>query len=481
MLRGLTFVYGPYFGGELEEERWTRSALKKWVRGLFDSRRLERLPASPQDAISKSKVGAGNQDKEGVITIITHQVNTESPKTGPNLQYYNLRSLQLQPPTMDLPTFLYIIRQSPSMEILTLRGQWSDFEPETTWPELSTHCAQIRELNIQFNGTIKDFPTIATLITLFPRLESVTFVRQLFSKDPDLSTLAASLRKHHQQYGTPHPFKALEITGLVRHQFPIIMDVLTLPVAMESVKLGNIIRYSRFLQDTAPAPMTITQTQLPPASGSSVTTMWSLSSTNTKTTITRWPSQDSLTTLDISSIVFPDHESTFQFFTRLQDFSRLRTLHLWLFHLRDIISHVAFPKLDNESGEDPPPPTIANSQGDEDDGIVVINSSGSSTHSSHSSHGSHSHSSLSSLSSLSIHPASNVLSLTLNFPSIRTVHVAPVFELLRSGLGPGITVPEAKLMIAAMPSLVDLGLVSSAGGLEVSQLQKEFPDLKILM
>ncbi|KAG0286106.1 hypothetical protein BGZ96_009765 [Linnemannia gamsii] len=433
MLRGLTFVFGPHFGGDLEEERWTRSAFKKWVRGLFDSKRLERLPASPQDAVSKSKVHTG---KEGVITTITtHQVNPESPKIGLNLQCYNLRSLQLQPPAMDLPTFLYIIRHSPSMETLTLRGQWSDFQSETTWLELSTHCAHIRELNIQFNGTIKDFPTIATLITLFPRLESLTLVRQLFSKDPDLSTLAASLRKHHQQYGSPHPFKALEITGIVRNQFPIIIDVLTLPVAMESVKIGNIIRYSRFLQDTTPAPTTISQTQSPPTSGSSVATLWSLSSTNTKTIITRWPSQDSLTTLDISSIVFPDHASTFQFFTRLQEFSQLRTLHLWLFHLRDIISHVAFLKVDEESGEDPSPPTIANSQGEEDDDIVIINS----------------------------------------------MHVAPVFELLRSGLGPGITVPEAKLMIAAMPSLVDLGLVSSAGGLEVSRLQKEFPDLKIIM
>lgn len=59
--------------------------------------------------------------------------------------------------------------------------------------------------------------------------------------------------------------------------------------------------------------------------------------------------------------------------------------------------------------------------------------------------------------------------------------MAPVFELLRSGLGPGITIPEAKLLIAAMPSLVDLGLVSSAGESEVGRLQREFPALKIRM
>jgi hypothetical protein len=151
---------------------------------------------------------------------------------------------------------------------------------------------------------------------------------------------------------------------------------------------------------------------------------------------------------------------------------------MWLFHLRDMISHVAFSKIDDESGEDPPLSTVANNQEEEDDDIMIISSSGSSTHSSHSSQSSHSSSSTTSFSVLS---TSNVLSLTLIFPSIRTLHVAPVFELLRSGLGPGITVPEAKLLIAAMPSLVDLGLVSSAGGLEVSRLQKEFPDLKIIM
>ncbi|KAF8944215.1 hypothetical protein BGZ47_004521 [Haplosporangium gracile] len=377
---------------------------------------------------------------------------------------------------MNLPIFLCIVRQNPSMEILTLGGQWSNFHPETTWTELSTYCSQIRDLNIQFNGTIRDFPTIATLVTLFPRLESLSLVRQMFSRDPDLSTLGASLRKHRQQYGAPHPFKALEITGLIRQQFPIVMDALTLPVAMESVKIGNIIRYSRFMQDEAPASLqtqTQTQIQTPLTSGA-------LTLTLTTTTPTPWPCQGSLTTLDISSVVFPSHATTFQFFSRLQECNQLRTLHIWLFHLRDIISHVAFSKFD-ESGVTPPQPSppVANVDDEEDDDIVIINSSGSSTHSStHSSHSSHPNSST---SSFSIHPTSNVLSLTLSFPNIRTVNVAPVFELIRSGLGPGITVPEAKLLIAAMPSLVDLGLVSSAGGLEVSRLQREFPSLKIRM
>ncbi|KAK5808603.1 hypothetical protein F5H01DRAFT_352445 [Linnemannia elongata] len=479
-LRGLTFVYGPYFGGDFGEDhhRWTRSTFKKWIRGLFDSRRQERIPASPHDAIAKITMRTGSGVKQGgaVITTNTHRVNPESPKPVPTLQQYNLRSLQLQPPAMDLPTLLRIVRQSPSMEILTLGGQWSNFHPDTTWTELSTYCSQIRELNIQFNGTIKDFPSIATLVTLFPRLESLSLLRQMFSKDPDLSTLGASLRKHRQQYGAPHPFKALEITGLVRQQFPIIVDALTLPVAMESIKVGNIIRYSRFIQEETPAAIpaqSTTQTQTPPTSGTSTSTL-------TTTTPIPWTCLDSLTTLDISSVVFPDHATTFHFFSRLQECNRLRTLHLWLFHLRDMISHVAFSKSD-DSGEAPPPssalpPAIDD---DEDEDIIIINSSGSSTHSS--THSSHSSSTSSSASSFSVHPTSAVSSLSLSFPTLRTVNVAPVFELLRSGLGPGITIPEAKLLIAAMPSLVDLGLVSSAGESEVGRLQREFPALKIRM
>lgn len=479
-LRGLTFVYGPYFGGDFEDEqhRWTRSALKKWIRGLFDSRRQERLPVSPQDAIAKVTVRAGSGVKQGVAVDATnaHRENPILAKPAPTLQHYNLRSLQLQPPAMDLPTLLRIIRQSPSMEILTLGGQWGNFHSDTTWAELSTNCSQIRELNIQFNGTIKDFPTIATLVTIFPQLESLSLVRQMFSKDPDLSTLGASLRKHRQQYGAPHPFKALEITGLVRQQLPIVMDALTLPVAMESIRVGNIIRYSRFIQEDIPAAMpaqSTQQTQTPPTSGTSTSTL-------TTTAPIPWTCLDSLTTLDISSVVFPDHATTFHFYSRLQECNRLRTLHLWLFHLRDLISHVAFSKFD-ETGEAPPPPSALPPTVDdeEDNDIVVINGSGSSTHGS--THSSHSSSTNSSTSSFSVHLTSTVPSLTLSFPSLRTVNVAPVFELVRSGLGPGITIPEAKLLIAAIPSLVDLGLVSSAGGLEVSRLQREFPTLKIRM
>ncbi|KAF9545156.1 hypothetical protein EC957_011226 [Mortierella hygrophila] len=375
---------------------------------------------------------------------------------------------------MDLPTLLRIVRQSPSMETLTLGGQWGNFHPDTTWTELSTCCPQIRELDIQFNGTINEFPTIATLVTLFPRLESLTLLRQMFSKDPDLSTLGASLREHRQQYGAPHPFKALEITGLVRQQFSIVMDALTLPVAMETIKVGNIIRYSRFMQEetvTAFPAQTTAQTQTPPTSVTSTSTL-------TTTTPIPWTCLDSLTTLDISSVVFPDYATTFHFYSRLQECNRLRTLHLWLLHLRDMISHIALSKFD-ESGEAPPPPSALPSTIDdeEDDEIVIINSSGSSTHSS--THSSHSSSTTSSTSSFSVHPTSTIASLTLSFPTLLIVNVAPVFEMIRSGLGPGITIPEAKLLIAATPSLEDLGLVSSMCGSEGYRLQMEFPALKI--
>ncbi|KAF9926800.1 hypothetical protein FBU30_003678 [Linnemannia zychae] len=72
-----------------------------------------------------------------------------------------------------------------------------------------------------------------------------------------------------------------------------------------------------------------------------------------------------------------------------------------------------------------------------------------------------------------------VQSLTLSFPTVQKVYVAPVFEMLRSGLGPGITMTEARLLIASMPVLTDLGLISSAGCVEVNLLQQEYPYLKI--
>ncbi|KAG0264354.1 hypothetical protein BGZ95_003610, partial [Linnemannia exigua] len=427
------------------------------------------------------------------------------------------------PPTMDLPTFLRIIRQSPSIQSLALGGQWRDFHPEI-WTELSTLCPHLRELDIKFYGAIKDFPTMATLVTLFPRLESVSLVRQLFSKDPDFSTLDATLQRHKQLYGVPHPFKSLEITGTIRQQFPIIMDALTLPVALESFKIGNIIRYSRFLQtDPLPTPP-ISQTRM---------------SELTSTAATPWPCHASLTTLDISSATFPNYASTFHFFGLLQEFTRLRTLHFWLFHLRDMICHVDSVK--NPSEEDATSPldtSIVNSGDDNTTPLVDTsnssNSNGDSNSSSNNTSGnntSHNNTSIditsdnntsdsnnnnisfmtstsilinshfsnssislesistssstnsNSSSSSSLNPSSSgntrVQSLTLNFPTLRKVHVAPVFEMLRSGLGPAITIHEARLLIQAMPFMVQFDLSSCAGALEVEELQKEYPALKI--
>ncbi|KAF9121016.1 hypothetical protein BGW39_010913 [Mortierella sp. 14UC] len=493
-LRTLKFYYGPYFGGELEDERWTQSAFKKWVRGILDPRRQDRLPLSPMDAITRR---AGTSAREGGIA---HRIKPEMQERlkpeSPIPHQYNLRSLQLQPPAMNLPTFLAIVRQSPSIESLALGGQWSDFHLEI-WTELSTLCPHLRELEIKFYGKIKDFPAMATLVTLFPRLESVSFVRQILDKDPDLSTLDDSLRRHKQLYGIPHPFKSLEITGTIRQQFPIIMNTITLPVALESFKIGNIIRHSRFLE-TDPAPPTPS-----PARMLDLTT-------------TPWACHASLTTLDISSVIFPDKATTFQFFGRLQEFTRLRTLHFWLFHLRDMICHVDSIKVqsadadvtpldigDHNSGDEDVPPLdlsdlnsgddstpaletgeninidsdpidgVENTSdyiitGDSNNDIIISNNFSSSSIS------------LQSLSSSSSAGNIRIPSLTLNFPCIRRVQLAPVFEMLRSGLGPAITMHEARLLIDAMPSMVQFDLSSCAGTLlEVARLQREYPALKI--
>ncbi|KAG0373795.1 hypothetical protein BGX24_011232 [Mortierella sp. AD032] len=419
---------------------------------------------------------------------------------------------------MNLPTFLRIIRQSPSIQSLALGGQWSDFHPEI-WTELSALCPHLRELDIKFYGAIKDFPTMATLVTLFPRLESVLLIRQLFSKDPDFSTLDATLQRHKQLYGTPHPFKSLEITGTIRQQFPIIMDALTLPVALESFKIGNIIRHSRFLQ-TDPLPT-------PPIS---LARMLELTSTNASP----WPCHASLTTLDISSAIFPNYASTFHFFGLLQEFTRLRTLHFWLFHLRDMICHVDSVKnpseedaaspletTDGNSGDNSTPlvdvsdinnnningsnnpsdsntgdnntndnNTVDNNTSDNsasdnntnDNSIsesnnnsislitsnaILINSNFSSSSISLESISTSSSTNSNSNSSSSLNPSSSgntrVQSLTLNFPTLRKVHVAPVFEMVRSGLGPAITIHEARLLIEAMPFMVQFDLSSCAG------------------
>ncbi|KAF9902297.1 hypothetical protein EC991_005064 [Linnemannia zychae] len=512
-LRTLKFYYGPYFGGELEDERWTQNAFKKWIRGILDPRRQDRLPSSPIDAITRragTSVGGGGS---------AHRINPEMQERlkpgSPIPQQFNLRSLQLQPPVMNLPTFLAIARQSPSMESLALGGQWGDFHLEI-WTELSTLCPHLRELEIKFYGKIKDFPTIATFVTLFPRLESISLVRQLLDKDPDLSTLGDSLRRHKQLYGSPHPFKSLEITGTIRQQFPIIVDTITLPVALESFKIGNIIRHSRFLETDPPPPIPSPAKML-------------------ELTTASWPCHVSLTTLDISSVIFPDKATTFQFFGRLQDFTRLRTLHFWLFHLRDMICHVDSIKVQPGDADVTPLDISEHSSGDEDvppldlsdsssgdpntpvlgtginininnnhfdgidnsnDNIAISNSnddiviSNAIFANNNFSSSSISLQSLSSSSSADSHNSSNpnpsstgnirIPSLTLTFPTIQRVQLAPVFEMLRSGLGPAITMHEARLLINAMPSMVQFDLSSCAGTLlEVARLQREYPALKI--
>ncbi|KAF9087707.1 hypothetical protein BGX23_007932 [Mortierella sp. AD031] len=431
-LRSLAFTRGPYAGDDGGYIAWPRKAFKNWIRGIFDKRR-DQLPSSPQEAFARRTGDTLDQDiaiKDGTMV--------EPPLSRLDAQQYNLRSLQLQPPSMDLATFLHIIRRSPSMEALSLNGQWNRFSADT-WTDLSTHCLRLRKLDIEFNGTIKDFPTIATLVTLFPQLESISIVRQMFHKDPDLSTIDDALRRHRKNYGSQHPLKSLVITGTIRQQLPIAMDVLTATsVALESLKIENIIRYSRTAENTN-------------------TTTYTLSPTRVLALTAPWPCQDSLTTLDISSVVFPDSTSTFRFYSRLQDFRRLLTLRMWLLHLRDLISYVAMLKFDSlnllDNNND-------NNIDNNDDNGNNDNSQGNND-------------------TNDINYSDDQLSLTLCFQTVRSAYVAPVFEMARSGFGPGITACEARLLIVSMPSLAHLELVLSTDAQGMVQVQQDYPAINI--
>ncbi|KAF9107827.1 hypothetical protein BGX29_004666 [Mortierella sp. GBA35] len=158
-------------------------------------------------------------------------------------------------------------------------------------------------------------PTLDQCIALFPRLESLGLHFNASQVSPDFSTVATSLREHEQQHGKQHPLRDLRITGIFPCLRKVLLEALMLgPSTLESLAITKL-AFHHTAAASKPAPVFSTDLLTAP-----------------------WCCLHSLTNLDINTIRFPGPASTMQFFTRLQDFNRLRALSLSLCHLRDLIT-----------------------------------------------------------------------------------------------------------------------------------------------
>ncbi|KAF9107832.1 hypothetical protein BGX29_004671 [Mortierella sp. GBA35] len=249
---------------------------------------------------------------------------------------------------------------------------------------------------------------------------------EMYKSDPDLSTLETCLRQHEEQHGSRHLLKSLSIKKIMGQPFNALMDVLTAcPVEFESLTLGR--GYGGVKVED--------RDHLPPPSEA-------MMSFNLTLPIR---CQHTLDRLEIFRVGFPSKVLTIQFFTRLQDFTRLRCLQLSLRHLRDLISDVS----------DPPSP-LSDGGGHDDRSIFKIGQVGA--------------------ASSSKKDEQRQPSLNICFPTVRVLKVMLVWEWPEWKQEPVIEVYEARLAVAASPSLRELYLCSRSAA---CYLRPEFPHLSI--
>ncbi|KAK5808624.1 hypothetical protein F5H01DRAFT_370642 [Linnemannia elongata] len=297
-----------------------KGAFERWLKRSFELLRKDAVPGSLAEVHARRIRASIDQD---VGDITKDQQPTPQQALFP--KEYQLRRLDFKPEILDIPTFQRIIRKMLYLEELDMRGRWQDI-PTDTWSTLSTYCWSLRTLRIHLQDLNTGLPTIPYLIASFPQLHTLEMHSQLFRSDPDLSNLGSVLQQHEENHGTRHPLKSLLITGRLNQSVRLLVDALTQGLAnLEALQIEKLHGdHDRPVQDAHHA-------------FSSQQDLEGLFSVDLLLLPIRC--QDTLRQLHVSDVTFLDKSQAVQFFTRLQEFSGLRTLHISIHHLRDLVSY----------------------------------------------------------------------------------------------------------------------------------------------
>lgn len=297
-----------------------KGAFERWLRRSFELLRKDTIPESLPEVHARRIRASIDQD---VGDTIKDQQPTIQQSLIP--KEYQLRRLDFKAEILDIPTFQQIIRKMLHLEELDMRGLWQDI-PIETWSTLSTCCGNLRTLRIHLQDINTGSPTIPGLIALFPQLHTLEMHAQLFRSDPDLSTLGSVLQQHEEKHGTRHPLKSLLITGRLNQSVRLLVDALTQGLAhLEALHIKNIHDdHDKPVQDVdlfSSSPQVLEE------------------SLSVESLLLPIRCQDTLRYLHVSDVTFLNKPQAVQFFTRLQEFSGLRTLQISIQHLRDLISY----------------------------------------------------------------------------------------------------------------------------------------------
>ncbi|KAF9926295.1 hypothetical protein FBU30_004103 [Linnemannia zychae] len=395
-----------HFWYRLTSQSWYNPSRPKGIVERLLKKTLESkkdgVPVSLDEALARRIQNLSDMDKS---------INSPGRK-GKNQRYqgsfspkaYQLSRLDFKPDILDISTLHQIARKLHYLEELDMRGFWKDI-PLETWTILSTHCQCLHLLRIHLQGANKGAaPTISDFVSLFPRLQTLELQSQQFDSDPDLSTLSSVLRQHEVKYSVPHPLKSLSIIGTLKQPAIVLVHALThCNTSLESLTVTN-------LQDDQ----------------SIMTACMPISSPEPQGSIPHFdstvciPCQGILRNLCISEVNFRSHAQTIQFFTRLQGFNRLATLHISLIHLRSlIISPLPLPEFITVGGARSAQKTIIKQ------GMVGRGPDGQ-------------------------------LTFNYSFPSVHVLKVT--MHGLEQRPRPDLEYYETRLFISAFPSLTDLHL-----------------------
>ncbi|KAG0211038.1 hypothetical protein BGX28_008608 [Mortierella sp. GBA30] len=205
--------------------------------------------------------------------------------------------------------FCNLTGRCPLLEELSLDGVWIELSTES-WNSLSEHCSRLRRLSVR-SGPVHSLPSIPTLTTLFPRLESVTLHSIEFHRDPDLSILGEHLRQLDDQDGRRNIYslKEIHLSGSIRRPLKVLLDIVTQSPSIESLTVGFTMSAIRRLEDELEeVPYELEKA---------------------------WQCQDTLVHLDLTTVSFADRQNLCLFFDHVQQLSRLKSLWISISHVRE--------------------------------------------------------------------------------------------------------------------------------------------------
>ncbi|KAF9121015.1 hypothetical protein BGW39_010912 [Mortierella sp. 14UC] len=245
--------------------------------------------------------------KDLEAALARRRIQQEHPKD------YNLRTLVYNPPSLDTLTFRQIIKRSPLLTRLELRVQKHAIE-KGIWSLLSTCCPQLQDLELCYRDAHERPPTLSECILLFPRLESICIHDW---RDLDFSTLDTALLEHGEQQRTEegrghHPLKNVCLRGDSGSPLTTLLDLMKHgPSGLENV----VIRMRTIYCDYGRRYRLVHYPDLKTAP---------------------WRCLHSLVNLEMATMRFVDSRQTREFFTRVQEFTALRSLRISLYHILDL-------------------------------------------------------------------------------------------------------------------------------------------------